>query len=160
MRQSLPPGQNEADLLPFDEEAGARIGSRSSALDWARLLLHATWRRKWVFAGAFLVSMSAVAAYFIAAPRLYRTEATVLAQRQQALPTVVRQGAADDAPTRTAYELIHSKENLRALLRSAGLLDEKAAPPSLSERLLGTLGLVANVPEQDPGGPLVRHLDG
>ena len=107
----------------------------------------------------FALLMGSFTVYYLRAPRLYRSEAVIRAQRQQALPSLVRQGASDEAPTRSAYELIHSRENLLDLLRSTGLLDGAPHSPGLLERFLKAIGIEPGTPDDDPHAPLVRKLD-
>ena len=107
----------------------------------------------------FALLLGSFTVYYLRAPRLYRSEAVIRAQRQQALPSLVRQGASDEAPTRSAYELIHSRENLLDLLRSTGLLDGAPHSPGLLERFLKAIGIEPGTPDDDPNAPLVRKLD-
>ena len=158
MRRSLPPGDSEADPLAFDVQPDAGP-PRAGPVDWATLFVNAAWRRRWLFVAAFTLLMGAVAAYYVRAPRKYRSEAVIRAQRQQALPSLVRQGASDEAPTQSAYELIHSRENLLDLLRSAGLLEAGPQSRSLLERFLLAVGIEPGTPDDDPHAPLVRKLD-
>ncbi|MGA8890107.1 MAG: lipopolysaccharide biosynthesis protein [Anaeromyxobacteraceae bacterium] len=155
----LPSGDPDADYFPLDADP-ARGSGRAGAGEWLVLVANATWRRRWIFLGTLVAGLALVTAYYLGAPRLYRSEAIVRAQRQQALPSLVRQGASDDAPTRSAYELIHSRENLLDLLRGAGLLSEdKREPPGLLERALLAFGFGPAMPDEDPNAPLVRKLD-
>ena len=156
MTRSLPPADSDADFLDLDLP---RTPPRVGPTEWALLLFRATLRRPWLFLAVFLVATGVVTAYYLRAPRIFRSEAIVRAQRQQALPSLVRQGAGDEAPTRSAFELIHSRENLAALLRSAGLLDQPAAPPELLSRFLQSIGVGPGASEDDPNAPLIRRLD-
>ena len=158
MRRSLPPGDSDADFLSFDVDAG-RGPPRAGPGDWIALIVHATWRRRWTFVTVFTLIMGTSTAFYLHAPRLYRSEAVIRAQRQQALPSLVRQGASDDAPTRSAYELIHSRENLLDLLRGTGLLGTGPEPTGILERFLRAIGIEPGTPDDDPSAPLVRKLD-
>jgi uncharacterized protein involved in exopolysaccharide biosynthesis len=158
MRRSLPPGDSDADFLSLDVET-VRGPPRAGLGDWISLIIHATWRRRSVFVLVFALLLGAFTVFYLRAPRLYRSEAVVRAQRQQALPSLVRQGASDDAPTRSAYELIHSRENLLDLLRGAGLLETATHAPDLLERVLRAIGIEPGTPDDDPNAPLVRKLD-
>lgn len=158
MRRSLPPGDPDADFL-FDDVEAVRGTPRAGPGDWLVLLVHATWRRRWLFVAVFALLLGSFTVYYLRAPRLYRSEAVIRAQRQQALPSLVRQGASDEAPTRSAYELIHSRENLLDLLRSTGLLDGAPHSPGLLERFLKAVGIEPGTPDDDPHAPLVRKLD-
>ena len=158
MRRTLPPGEPNADFLSVD--IGMDRGQPlAGPTDWLVLIVRATWRRRWLSLAVFAILMGSVTAYYVRAPRMYRSEAVIRAQRQQALPSLVRQGAADEAPTRSADELIHSRENLLGLLRSAGLLDAAPEPPGRLERFLRAVGIEGSTQEGEPHEPLVRLLD-
>ncbi|MGB8932618.1 MAG: lipopolysaccharide biosynthesis protein [Anaeromyxobacteraceae bacterium] len=90
---------------------------------WALLASSAVRRRKVLTAIIFLAGVVATSGYFalrMQAPT-YRVDARILAQRQQALPSVVR-SVYEDTPTRSAWEIIHQRENLIALAQRAGML--------------------------------------
>jgi uncharacterized protein involved in exopolysaccharide biosynthesis len=157
-RPDLPP-------LGADDELPAATGP--TLVDWGLLVLRAAWRRKWIAAAVFVLCLDALAVYYRTRTPVYRVEARILAQRQQALPSVVRPAAPDDTPTRSAWELIHRRENLIALIREANLLPgPDAAPPApgLLDRFRRALrGLSGNdgssAASEDPMDALVRRLD-
>jgi hypothetical protein len=103
---------------PVDDPERANL---TSPLDWARLVLTAAWRRKLVLVLVFLAGVCAVFAYDRVKTPVYRVEAKVLAMHQQALPSVVRP-VFEDLPARSAWETIHRRESLAALVRGAKLL--------------------------------------
>lgn len=105
------------DLPPLDDDELA-MSRRPSLVHWARLLLRTAWRRKAVALVVLVAVLAATVAYFVLSPPVYLVEAKVLAQRQQALPSVVRP-VYDDLPTRSAWEMIHRRENLVAIVRQA-----------------------------------------
>lgn len=110
-RPALPSGDLD-DLAP---------SPRVTPGHWLLLALGAVRRRKWLAVLVFLAGIAAVAAYSKVRTPYYRVEAKVLAQRPQALPSVVRPSY-EDQPTRSAWEIIHRRDNLLALVRDANLL--------------------------------------
>jgi hypothetical protein len=89
--------------------------------------------------------------YWLKTP-LYHVETKILAQRQQTLPSIVRPGGPDEAPTRTAYELVHRRENLINLVKQTNLFVGPSKAPSTSwlERIAS---------DEDPLNALVLKLD-
>jgi uncharacterized protein involved in exopolysaccharide biosynthesis len=120
-------------------------------MDWARLVLGATRRRPWVFVLVFLLGLGAATAYFVLRAPVYQVETRILAQRQQALPSMIRTAGADEAPTRTASEFVHQRENLLALIRETDL-----AQPAKTQ---GRVSQVFGQDEEDPLNSLVTRLD-
>lgn len=162
MRQrELQPG------LPLGADDEFPAASGPTLADWGLLVLRAAWRRKWVVAAVFVLCLDAVAVYYRVKTPVYRVEARILAQRQQALPAAVRPGAPDDTPTRSVWEMVHQRENLIALIREANLLPRPgAAPPApgLLERLRQSLRRLtgaegASAASEDPMDALLRRLD-
>jgi len=88
------------------------------------LVLRSAIRHKVLFLAAFLVCVGAVSTYYKLKRPIYRVEGKIFAQRQQIVPTSVR-SATEDSPTRTAWELIHQRENLLSLIKSANLMQSK-----------------------------------
>jgi uncharacterized protein involved in exopolysaccharide biosynthesis len=115
------------DFDEIDEDAEPGEARRPKLKDWLVLLMGAALRRKVLFLAVLVAGMGAVVTYYMLKTPVYRVEAKILAQRQQVLPSTLR-GAADDNPTRTAWELIHRRENLIALVKAGNLLDGAAAP--------------------------------
>jgi uncharacterized protein involved in exopolysaccharide biosynthesis len=156
---SLPP-------LPDDGLDGGRAPG-PNLIDWGLLVLRAAWRRKWIAIAVFLVGIDAAAVYYRTKAPVYRVEARILAQRQQSLPSVVRPGAPDDAPTRSAWEIVHRRENLIALIRETNLLPAPGTTPAragLQERLRRAVAGLTGRPlapaaDEDPMDALVRRLD-
>jgi uncharacterized protein involved in exopolysaccharide biosynthesis len=103
-----------------DDDESAQSSRGVTPFHWLRLALGAARRRKAIAAGVFLAGMAAFTAYFCTRRPVYRVEAKILAQRPQALPSVVRP-LFEDAPARSAWELIHRRENLVAIIRQAQL---------------------------------------
>lgn len=140
--------QQERQLAPWapdDEPAHAPLPGPT---EWAVLALRAV-RRRWVLCTAvFVAVLAATALAYSRKPLVYRVEAKILAQRSQALPFVVRT-VPDEAPGRSAWELIHRHDNLAALVRQANLL---ANPPPLPKP---SGGLEA----EDPLEAVVKLLD-
>ena len=74
---------------PSGGEEGA-IEARPTLVDWARLVVAAAARRKVLFAVALIAGLLATAGYFALKTPMYRVETQLLAQRQQALPSIAR----------------------------------------------------------------------
>lgn len=141
--------------LPAWEDDDARARG-PTPLRWALLALAAARRRKLRALLVFVVGFLATGAYFVVrmhAPT-YRVEAKILAQRQQALPSVVR-SVYEDAPTRSAWEAVHRRDNLVALVQRADLLAKEAAAPGDS----APGSAPADADGEDPLERLVTRLD-
>ncbi|BDG04634.1 GumC family protein [Anaeromyxobacter oryzae] len=136
------------------EEEGARPRGPTPA-EWTRLVLGAARRRKLVTAFVFACGLAACAVYYRTKTPVYRVQTTILAQRQQALPSNVRP-TGEDAPTRFAWEIVHRRENLLALVDEAGLLQRP--PPVDSVELPRKLRAGASASD-DPRDRLARYLD-
>jgi len=154
----MPAREPPLDLPGYDDDG--RTSPRGVTLvHWLRLAVGAAWRRKVLAVAVFLLGMAAAVAYYRTRTPVYRVQAKILAQRPQALPAVVRP-LFDDAPTRSAWELIHRRENLIALIRQTNLLPEPGggpARPDLREWLTRTMaqGKGAALTEIDPLDALV-----
>jgi hypothetical protein len=120
-RKALPPAGEELDEL--DGPAAVTPG------DWIALAAGAVRRRKLVTLLVFAASVAAVVLFYRSRTPYYRVETKILAQRQYAVPSVVR-APYDDQPGRTAWETIHRRENLLALIQRANMLgtDDAALP--------------------------------
>jgi uncharacterized protein involved in exopolysaccharide biosynthesis len=160
-RRGPPPELPGEDAGVGPEHAGGLI-----PLDWGLLVLGAARRRKWIAAVVFLLGIEASVAYYRSKRPLYRVETRILAQRQQALPSVVRPSTPPDDPTRSAWELVHRRENLIALVKEADLFAESDATSAASssggllERLRRALRLSGPSPaDDDPLSALVLRLD-
>lgn len=103
----------------FAEDPADQTGPRPA--DWVLMLLRAARRRRVLFVSVFVIGCCAVFSYYRLKKPVYRVEAKILAQRG-ALPSNMRSGA-DDNPARTAWELIHRRDNLLALIKTAKLMD-------------------------------------
>lgn len=165
----------EPQFDPQAWESDEPLARGPSPADWARLALDAVRRRKLLAGLLFLAGNVATVLFFayrMHAPT-YRVEAQILAQRQQASPSVVRSVYADN-PTRSAWELIHRRDNLVALAQRAGLLPlaptASPAAPSASPPGTGQPAPPAEVPpppaapqttpdEDDPIEQIVNRLD-
>ena len=146
----------DSDFLS-DEPDSREDSSGLSLMDWARFVLNAAWRRRLMAAAVFLASIGLVFAVYHFKQPLYRVETRILTQRQQALPSLVRPGVPDDAPTRSAWELIHRRENLVSVLKQANVVGEPRSSPRPG--ILQPLGLGEREPDDDPLNLLVKRLD-
>jgi hypothetical protein len=92
-------------------------------LDLARVAAAGARRRKMLVTCVFVVCAGAFAALYAMKRPTYRAEARILTLDRIALPTAAR-SVYEEPPTRSAYELIHRRDNLVALLRQNDLLPE------------------------------------
>jgi uncharacterized protein involved in exopolysaccharide biosynthesis len=104
---------------PGDDDS-AQTARGVTPFHWLQLALGAVRRRKALAAIVFLAGAVASAAYFATRTPVYRVEAKIFAQRPQALPSVVRP-LFDDAPGKSAWELVHRRDNLLSIIRQANL---------------------------------------
>jgi uncharacterized protein involved in exopolysaccharide biosynthesis len=164
------PRRGTQPALPGDADDELDAARGVTVWHWVSLGLNAARRRKLLVAFVFLVGVAASAAYYLTRTPVYRVHATVLAQRPQALPSVVRP-LFEDAPARSAWDMIHRRDNLIALIRQANLLAEDGAAPArepgLAERLAALVGrggtrlaaLVGRDGTEDPLDLMVAILD-
>jgi len=158
MRMNRDSSAGDADSdLPRVERYSQSEGQGLTLLDWGRIILLAASRRKKVAVAAFLVCMGLVVAVYNFKQPVYRAETRILTQRQQALPSLVRPAVPDDLPTRSAWELIHRRENLMAMLRQTNVIDESRA--AQRPGILESIGLGASSSDDDPAKLLVKRLD-
>ena len=121
-RPAPPPAWTDDDTGEFSPATGP------SPVDWILLVLRAAWRRKWIAVVVFLVGMGGSALYYRSRTPLYRAEAKIFTQRGQSLPSAVRPGAPDDAPTRSAWDIVHRRENLISLVKETNILPAAPEP--------------------------------
>lgn len=143
---------------PDVEEDPFRLSKR------ARFVFAAIRRRKLLVATVFLLIVASSVAALRLLPKTYHVETRLLAQGPGALPAAVRQGnEADEAPTKSAFDLVHRHDNLLLLIKQTNLFvaQSEAHKPSLRERLgLPPLGLLQNFSSnEDPLNLLVTKLD-
>src|SRR5512143_1814250 len=141
------------DHRPVD--AGAAPAPRAASLQGVSTVLRAAWRRKWIAAAVLLMGVDASVAYYRLKPAVYRVEA-ILAQRPQAA-SPARSEAARAAPAPSAWEMVHRRENLLALIGETSLLGPSAAPPAGADPR--ERRRTASDPGADPALTLARRLD-
>jgi len=110
----------------------------------------------------FLVGADASVVYYRLKPPVYRVEA-VVAQRRQA-PSSLRPEALRVVPQPSAWEMVHRRENLLALIDEANLPSPPATQPAsadLRERLRRTVSDLQrdSTADSDPAEALVRRVD-
>jgi hypothetical protein len=153
-------GSSAGDPFGFDDDGMDRAPPLASPLDWAKLWAGAV-RRRWALAlSVFLPVMVAAAVYYRVTPPLYRVQAKVLAQRS---PSLLSGGGmvGDDLPSRSAWDLVHRRDNLVALAQHAGLLESEAVQTGrgLLPRLLDFLRPPEVERKEEPIDAIVRSLD-
>ncbi len=115
---------------PPSHQLPGAVGDEPSApagptlLDWLRIAFVAVRRRKLIATLTFLACVGAVFAYYTLKRPTYRVETRILTLDRVALPTAAR-SVYEDAPGRSAYDLIHRRDNLIALLQRADLLPDR-----------------------------------
>lgn len=113
--------------LDFGADGGDEVEPLGpTPLDWALLVLRAPRRRKLLFSAVLVTGFAAVFGVYRLATPVYRVEAKILAQEQRILPSNFQMGPGDN-PARTAWEVIHRRDNVLALIKSAKLLEQQ--PP-------------------------------
>jgi uncharacterized protein involved in exopolysaccharide biosynthesis len=116
-------------------------------------------RRKRRAALTFFFGVAASCLYVLVRPPTYHVETKILAQKQQTLPSAAR--PIDDAPTRSASDLVHRRENLITLIKQTNLFAEKSpgarSAVSWPERLLARLSSEST--DDDRLNTLVTRLD-
>lgn len=148
----------QLEALPLDGDLPDQT-SRPLAGEWAEYALHAARRHPWRLAAVFVAGLCLSTLYYELKTPLYRAETKLLTQRQQAMPSISRSAMSDEAPTRTANELIRRRENLIALLEHAGLLPKggEAPPPSGLKRILSMAAPPLSA--EDAVNAMVLNLD-
>ncbi|MCM2334590.1 MAG: lipopolysaccharide biosynthesis protein, partial [Anaeromyxobacteraceae bacterium] len=154
-----PPREPVREPVTAEEEDLEGGPPRVPLGDWLRFGLGAL-RRRWAVAlGVFLLVLGAAALYYRLKGPTYRVEAKILAQRQGAI--LSGRPGGEDHPARSAWELIHRRDNLAALAQQTGLLDGPPIEdqPGLAARLLGLIRPEAAPVKEEPVDAVVRVLD-
>lgn len=145
--------------VPDVVEVGESAAPDPTLLDRVVLLLRSAWRRKWIAGAVLLVGVDASVVYYRLEPSVYRVEA-VLAQRQP--PPSLRAEALRDGPAQSAREMVHSQENLLALIGEANVLappSERPGSADLRQRSGRSLSDRPRQPDSNLPDALVRRLD-
>lgn len=105
--------------------------------------------RHWLVASAaFALSILATVAVLRVLPRTYHVQTQLIARRQQVLPSLARPSLGDESPTAGAYDLVHRRDNLAAIIREVGLIDQAHAAE-----------LKSRLSEEDLLELLIKRLD-
>lgn len=153
MRQQ---GTRPASSRPdYDDEPPPSVPGPTPA-DWAAYVGACLLRRKWSALAVFLAGSAVTAAYLALKKPVYHAEARVLAQRQQARPSGI---GYEDVPTRSAWDMIHGRENLVAIVRSANLLADGEGSTAVRPPLLSFLRGRESHAGEAPIDTLVDILD-
>lgn len=115
----------EQGTQDLDLEGAPEGPSGPSVLDWARLVLGAAGRRWKVALLVFLLGLAASFGVLQTRRPMYRVETRILAQRQTMLPSAIKPTVQDDSPTRAAWDLVHRRSNLVAIVKSTQLLEQQ-----------------------------------
>jgi uncharacterized protein involved in exopolysaccharide biosynthesis len=125
------------------------------------LAMNSAHRRKTVAVTVFLLALSATLAFVLTKKPVYRVYTTILAQRSSALPSAAR-AMFEELPTRSAWEVVHRRENLVALVKATNLAGSAPFPDDvdLRTRIKRALGLGKTTDAAlDPVDRLVLVLD-
>jgi hypothetical protein len=141
-----------------DPAAAAEVG----LLDWGGYVLGAARRHVIIALAVFVAALAGMVVLYARKVPLYRVEAKILVQRAQAMPSVVR-SLFEDAPGRSAWELVHRRENLVAIIQQTKLLEVPARRPvnglrKLADDALQTVKGGARG-EEDPLETMIQLLD-
>ncbi len=117
------------DPPALDSEDAPEPKPGATPTEQALFVLGAVRRHKALATVVFLFGIAATAAYYLTRTPMYEVETKIFAQRQQALPSIVRP-TVDDTPTRTAWDLVHQRDNLINVLKQTKVLDEWRASAS------------------------------
>lgn len=153
----------DADLAPYDAEDGPVSSRRATFKTRLDSVLESAARHKTLVASVLALGFLTLCLYYAAQTPLYRVQTTLLAQRQQAVPSIVRASVPNDLPTRAAFELVHRRENIVSLLKQTGLYKESGAPASPSWfstlRMKVTRWMDPSLADEDPMNLLVLRLN-
>jgi uncharacterized protein involved in exopolysaccharide biosynthesis len=158
--QEMAASRLEVDDL--DEEGGR--DRRPTPADWALFVLRSALRHRGLASAVFVGCVAILVTYYFRKTPQYRVETTILTQRQQELPSMMRSNVAEDSPTRSAPELILRRENLIELIKDANLTESgspEAPLEDLLDRMLHRLSRLQGpeLAEDDPLEKYVRALD-
>lgn len=109
------------DAFTSQSDEPLRLEQPTSPHHYLGYVARAVRRNLVAAAVSFVAVLALTAEYYKKSPRVYRLEARLLAQAQSAIPGLGRQGSMESAPTRTAWEVIHSRDNLLAVIQQADL---------------------------------------
>lgn len=143
-----------------DYEGGTSRGPKVTPFNWLALAVRAARRRKVIAVAVFVLAFAASLAFALTRKPVYRVYTTILAQRSSALPSAARAGF-EDLPTRSAWEIVHRRENLVAIVKETNLVAGAATAeePDLRTRVKRALGLGRAAAPMDPVDRLVLVLD-
>ncbi len=156
---------DELDLPGEENGSDEEGGGGPTPLDWARFVLAAVGRRRLLVTLLVLAGAATLVVYYRSRTPMYRVEARILAQRLQALPSIVRPTGLDESPTRSAQDFIRRRESLVAMVSQAKLDFSRppggeSGPDGLLARIQKALHLEVAGPENtDPMEAMVRRVE-
>jgi len=145
------------DLPGVDGEDGQPLARRPNLPERVAFAVNAVRRRKRLTACVFLGGVAASCLYFFLRTPTYHVETKILAQKQQTLPSVMR--PVDDAPTRSAADQVHRRENILALIKQADLFTKGASARPAWYARLPLLRRLASTDEDEALNNLVIRVD-
>jgi len=162
MKRARSEGDSLPELAGLHGDEQVTPESRVTLFDLVGLALVSARRHRFVTAMVFLLGVGASVAYYVTRTPLYRVETKVLTQRPQALPSAIRSTVQDD-PTHSAYEYVHRRENLLALIKQTNLYSTSPPSPMGEMHRLIRLPFLAmgrrSSADDDPLNALVKRLD-
>ncbi len=111
------------------DRRGAGRGARAHAPRRLQFMAGAVARGKLLFAAILVVGFAGLGVYYATKTPLYRVSTTLLTQRQQAMPSIVRASVPNELPTKAAFELIQRRENLVSLLKQTNVYNPSSPAP-------------------------------
>jgi len=147
------------DLPGIERDDGPAQAQRPNLPERVAFAINAVRRRKVRAACVFLGGVAASGVYLWIRTPTYHVETKILAQKQQSLPSTVR--PIDDAPTRSASDLVHRRENIIALIKQTDLFSKggPTQPPWYQRLPLLRRIASASADDDDPLNRLVTRLD-
>jgi uncharacterized protein involved in exopolysaccharide biosynthesis len=153
----------DPDRHPYEGDEGGESSRKGTLKQWLQGVMQATSRHGVLVVAIVLAGFLLLAVYYTAQTPLYRVQTTLLAQRQQAVPSIVRASVPNELPTRGAFELVHRRENIVSLLKQTGLYQETKAPaiPGWRSKLRSAMTGAMNpaLAEEDPLNMMVLRLN-
>ena len=156
-----PPGQTTGGVEPpvaTSDQTADPLFDVTLLADYARFLGHAVRRHAMGALASLLLLVAAVAVVVTVWPRTYQVDGRLLVQRSSLVSSLVNPDRAmardGDGPTVGAQEVVHSRDNLLAIMNASDLISEWARTRSLLLRGKDlVMGWMAQTPTED------QHVD-
>jgi uncharacterized protein involved in exopolysaccharide biosynthesis len=146
---------------PYDSDEALDEAHAPSLRSRLQFVAGAVARGKRLFAAILIVGFAVLGVYYATKTPLYRVSTTLLTQRQQAMPSIVRAAVPNELPTKAAFELIQRRENLVSLLKQTNVYSPSSPAPKSDWMIrleLAAARLWSSTPPDDPLNLLVLRL--